>query len=81
MSGTYQVTVGDRGRMVLPAPVRERAAISEGTVLAVLETPGGVVLLTREQLRERVRADLAGTDLVADLLAERRANAAAEAES
>lgn len=67
--------------MVLPAPVRERAAIAEGTVLAVLETPGGVVLMTRDQLRERVRADLAGTDLVADLLAERRSNAAAEEES
>lgn len=64
--------------MVLPAAIRERAAITEGTVLAVLETPGGVVLLTRNQLRDRVRADLAGTDLVADLLAERRANAAAE---
>jgi hypothetical protein len=36
------------------------------------------VLLTREQLRDRVRADLAGLDLVGELLAERRRSAAEE---
>lgn len=63
---------------MVPAEVRERAGINEGTVLVLLETPDGLVLLTREQLRDRVRADLAGTDLVAELLADRRAVAAAE---
>lgn len=47
-------------------------------MLVLLETPTGLVLLTRPQLRQRVRDDLQGADLVADLLAERRANAAAE---
>lgn len=78
MSGSFQVVVGDRGRLVVPAEVRERAGITEGTVLVLLDTPTGLVLLTREQLRQRVRDDLAGTDLVTELLAERRANAAAE---
>jgi AbrB family looped-hinge helix DNA binding protein len=78
MSGTYQVVVGDRGRMVVPAEVRERAGIAEGTTLVLLDLPNGLVLLTREQLRQRVRDELAGADLVAALLAERRANAAAE---
>lgn len=78
MSGTYQVVVGDRGRLVVPAEVRERAGISEGTVLVLLETPAGLALLTRDQLRDRVRADLGGADLVAELLAERRAIAADE---
>jgi bifunctional DNA-binding transcriptional regulator/antitoxin component of YhaV-PrlF toxin-antitoxin module len=64
--------------MVVPAAVRERAGIAEGTVLVLLETDGGLVLLTRDQLRQRVRADLAGTDLVTELLAERRAIAEAE---
>jgi bifunctional DNA-binding transcriptional regulator/antitoxin component of YhaV-PrlF toxin-antitoxin module len=64
--------------MVVPAAVRERAGIAEGTVLVLLETDGGLVLLTRDQLRQRVRADFAGTDLVTELLAERRASAEAE---
>ena len=64
--------------MVVPAEVRERAGITEGTVLVLLDTPAGLVLLTRDQLRRRVRDDLAGADLVAELLAERRAAAAAE---
>lgn len=62
----------------MPAEVRERAGLTAGTPLLLLETPTGIVLLTREQLRARVRADLAGVDLVAELLAERRANAAEE---
>jgi bifunctional DNA-binding transcriptional regulator/antitoxin component of YhaV-PrlF toxin-antitoxin module len=64
--------------MVVPAAVRERAGIAEGTVLVLLETDGGLVLLTRDQLRQRVRADLAGTDLLTELLAELRAIAEAE---
>lgn len=78
MSGTYSVVVGDRGRLVVPAEVRDRAGLAPGTELVLFDTPGGLVLLTREQLRDRVRADLAGTDLVAALLAERRQNAARE---
>lgn len=78
MYGTYQVVVGDRGRLVVPAEVRERTGLSEGTTLVMLETPGGLVLLTREQLRSRVQADLAGLDLVGELLADRRAEAAEE---
>ncbi|MGK2948827.1 MAG: AbrB/MazE/SpoVT family DNA-binding domain-containing protein [Acidimicrobiales bacterium] len=78
MSGTHSVTMGDRGRLVVPAGVRERAGLVEGTPLVLLETPTGIVLLTREQLRARVRHELAGLDLVADLLADRRRAAAAE---
>lgn len=62
----------------MPADVRDRAGLVAGTQLVLLEAPTGLVLLTRDQLRDRVRADLAGADLVTELLAERRANAAAE---
>ena len=72
MSGTHTVVVGDRGRIVVPAEVREQAGLDEGTALVLLTTPGGLVLLTREQLLSRVRAELEGLDLVADLLADRR---------
>ena len=78
MSGTYQVVMGDRGRLVIPADLRERAGLAEGTALTLLETPTGLVLLTRPQLQGLVRADLAGLDLVGELLAERRAEAAAD---
>jgi AbrB family looped-hinge helix DNA binding protein len=78
MSGTYQVAMGDRGRLVIPADLRERAGLAEGTALILLETPGGLVLLTRPQLQELVRADLTGLDLVGELLAERRKSATTE---
>ena len=78
MDGTHRVTMGDRGRLVIPAVLRERAGLAEGVVLTVIETPRGLVLLTRAQLQELVRADLAGLDLVGELLAERRAAAAVE---
>lgn len=78
MSGTHTVLVGDRGRIVVPADVRERAGLNEGTKLVLLETPRGLVLLTTSQLRERVRDELEGLDLVTDLLAERRREAARE---
>lgn len=72
MSGTYAITVGDRGRIVVPAEVRARVGLAEGTPLILLETPTGLVLLTRDQLRTRVRDELAGLDLVTELLADRR---------
>ncbi len=78
VNGTYPIMVGDRGRIVVPAEVRERQGLVEGTPLVLLETPAGLVLLTRGQLRQRVRDELAGLDLVAELLAERRTAAAAE---
>jgi AbrB family looped-hinge helix DNA binding protein len=78
MSGTHRVTMGDRGRLVIPAEVRDRAGLHEGMPLVLVETPNGLVLLSRSQLRARVRDDLAGLDLVGELLAERRAEAEAD---
>lgn len=78
MSGTYTVTMGDRGRLVIPAEVRDRVGLAEGTPVILFETSTGLALFTRAQLRDRVRSDLAGLDLVGELLAERRAEAAAE---
>lgn len=78
MRGIHPVTMGDRGRVVIPAQVRERAGLTPGTPLILLDTPGGLVLLTRNQLRDRVRSDLAGLDLVNDLIVERRRAAATE---
>lgn len=75
MSGTYSVTMGDRGRLVVPAEARAHAGLDAGTPLILLETPGGLVVMTRNQARDHLRTQLAGADLVAGLLAERRAAA------
>ena len=78
MSGTHTVVMGDRGRIVVPAEIRARSELSVGTPLVLLDTPGGIVLMTRAQLRARVRNELAGLDLIDDLLRDRRNAADAE---
>lgn len=78
MSGTYSVVVGDRGRLVLPAEVRDHTGLTAGSRLILVETSSGLLLLTRDQLRDRVRQEMSGLDLVGELLAERRAEAARE---
>jgi bifunctional DNA-binding transcriptional regulator/antitoxin component of YhaV-PrlF toxin-antitoxin module len=78
MSGTYTATVGERGRIVVPAEGRANACLDEGTVPILRDTPEGLVKFTRAQLATRVRVDLAGLDLAGELLAERRADAARE---
>ena len=70
--------MGDRGRIVVPAAVRERAGLVAGSPMVLVESPDGLVLLTRDQLRDRVRSDLAGRDLVNQLLADRRRAAVIE---
>jgi hypothetical protein len=44
----------------------------------LLETPRGVMLLSRQQLKDLVRADLSGLELVDELLDDRHKQAAAE---
>lgn len=78
MSGTYAVTMGDRGRLVIPADLRDRLNLVAGVGLIVVETRRGLLLATREQARQLVRDDLAGTDPLSELLTERRAAAAAD---
>jgi AbrB family looped-hinge helix DNA binding protein len=70
--------MGDRGRLVVPAELRERMHLDPGASLLLLETPSGVVLLTREQAKALLRDRLADVDLVGELLAERRSQAAAD---
>jgi len=78
MNGTYQVTMGDRGRLVIPAELRSQIGLTEGMPIVLIATPGGVLLVSRDQLKSLVRADLAGFDLVGELIADRRRQAAAE---
>ena len=79
MSGMYATVMGDRGRLVIPKELRARLHLDAGTPLAVVETPEALLLLTREQLKDLVRRDLAGESLVEQLLADRVRETAAEA--
>jgi AbrB family looped-hinge helix DNA binding protein len=71
--------MGDRGRLVIPAEVRTRLGLEAGTPLVLVESPRGVVLTTRSQAKSLLREQLRGMSLVDELLADRRAAAAADA--
>ena len=74
----YTVKMGDRGRLVVPVEMRARLGLHAGSVLVLIESPSGVVLLTRDQLKERVRSELEGLNLVDELLEDRRRQAGDE---
>ena len=76
MGGKLQM--GDKGRVVIPAEIRERRHWHVGTELVAVETSSGVLLADRDDLEQVVRRQLAGVDLVAELLEERRNAAASE---
>jgi AbrB family looped-hinge helix DNA binding protein len=78
MSGTYAVSMGDRGRLVVPAELREHFGLTAGSPLLLVETAMGIVVTTRERARDLVRRQLQGDDLVDELVDERRAAAAAD---
>ncbi|MCB0972397.1 MAG: AbrB/MazE/SpoVT family DNA-binding domain-containing protein [Acidimicrobiales bacterium] len=80
MSGTHALSMGDRGRLVIPVEVREKVGLDPGTPVILVEADDGLVLLTREQALARMREDLAGSDLVGELIAERRRAATIEDE-
>lgn len=72
------MTMGDRGRLVVPSALRKHLNLQTGTPLVMIETERGVVLATREQLKALVRSSLQGLDLVDELLADRRRQAVAD---
>lgn len=81
MGVTASVVLGDKGRVVVPAAIRERRNWGQGTTLLLIETPDGMLLTDRVTALKIVREQLRGEPLVDELLAERRADAAADAAS
>ncbi len=82
--GVYHVTVTDRGRLVLPAEVRERLKIHDGDKVSLtVEEDGAVTLQTRAVAMRRLRGmfkHLAKPGRLAsdELIAERRREARKE---
>lgn len=82
---TYPVELGARGRLVLPAAVRRQLELSTGSRLVLTVEPDGSLRLYSARARaERLRGLLAGVSpermLTEELIAERRAEARAEAD-
>lgn len=63
---------------MVPAEVRARHGFDRGTVLVFTESPWGLVLTTREALLARIQSELEGSNLVDELLIDRRRQAAIE---
>ena len=79
--GVYHVTVTDRGRLVLPAEIREKLKIRDGDRVAVtLEEDGSVSITTRQVALDHLQGMfkyLAPKDHFAsdDIIADRRREA------
>jgi AbrB family looped-hinge helix DNA binding protein len=80
MRDTSTISVGPKGRVVIPADIRRSLGLREGSELVALEEAGGVLLLPRDAVKRRLRAMFAGkaTSMRDELLTERRAAAAEE---
>ncbi len=66
--------------MVIPVAIRHELGIAEGSELAALVQDGALLLLPRAEVKRRLRGMFAGvhTSLSAELIADRRREAAAE---
>jgi bifunctional DNA-binding transcriptional regulator/antitoxin component of YhaV-PrlF toxin-antitoxin module len=80
MSAAYSARVGNKGRVVLPAGLRESQGWTDDTVLIFVEEQGGVRVLSRDEAEASIRLQLSATSVVEELIAERRAAAAVEDE-
>jgi AbrB family looped-hinge helix DNA binding protein len=81
MSDTAVVSVGPKGRVVIPAGIRRELGIKEGSELVALVEGQAVVLVPRSAIKSRLRSIFAGVgeSLRDELIAERRAEAARDA--
>ncbi|WP_307862438.1 AbrB/MazE/SpoVT family DNA-binding domain-containing protein [Pseudonocardia parietis] len=83
--GSSEVVVNRDGRILIPAQVRRDLGLHAGSTLLLSVEDGRVVMESREQLVARMRREIAEswqgdpqTSVVEELLADRRAEAAAE---
>jgi AbrB family looped-hinge helix DNA binding protein len=79
----YALTVGDRGRVVLPASLRRRLCLQPGErIILTVQADGRAEIVTARQLAREAMGmfrDVApGRSLVDELIAERRAEQARE---
>lgn len=80
MSDTLLVSVGPKGRVVIPVQIRRALGLHEGTELLAMVDGESIVLIPRDAVKTRLRSIFAGvkTSMREELISERRAAAAAE---
>jgi AbrB family looped-hinge helix DNA binding protein len=81
MSDTTVLSVGPKGRIVIPAQIRRQLRLEEGSELVALVEGDGVLLLPRSAVKRQLRGMFAGVkrSLAGELIADRRAAAARDA--
>lgn len=80
MGVTSVVSVGRKGRVVIPAAIRHELQIEEGTELVAMVEGEAVVLVPRAAIKSRLRSMFAdiGVSMRQELIDERRAEAGRE---
>ncbi|MEO6579285.1 MAG: AbrB/MazE/SpoVT family DNA-binding domain-containing protein [Candidatus Limnocylindria bacterium] len=80
MGATSVVSVGRKGRVVIPAGIRRELQIEEGTELVAMVEGEAVVLVPRAAIKSRLRSMFAdiGVSMRQELIDERRAEAGRE---
>jgi AbrB family looped-hinge helix DNA binding protein len=80
MSDTNLLSVGPKGRVVIPVGIRRRLGLAEGSQLVAVVEGDGVLLLPRAAIKKRLRGMFAdaGPSMATELIGERRAAAAEE---
>jgi AbrB family looped-hinge helix DNA binding protein len=73
------IRVGSKGRIVLPLAAREALGVEEDDELIEVVRANEVVLMTKDEAERQLKAAFAGgPNAVDELIAERRAEAAAD---
>lgn len=75
------MVMGDRGRLVIPAEIRAELNWTQGTRMVLVEAEDGMLLMSVDQARAMLKRQIGDRDLVAELIAERHAEALADAQS
>lgn len=78
MDRSFDVTVGLRGRVLIPVEVRRAAAIEPGASMVVRLEDENVVLIARDVIKRRLQRMFAGIErsMAEELIAERRVGTA-----
>lgn len=71
----HPVALGDRGRFVIPAEVRQRHGWDKGSPLVSIDAEEGFLVMSAERALKLIRESFQGRDPVAELLADRKSEA------